>query len=126
MARWLVKTEPSEFSWDDLVRLKKSTWDGVKNPTAAKHLREMAVGELAVVYHTGNQKQAVGIAEVVAAGDPPTLKPKLQLAQPVPLATIKAHAAFAASPLVTIGRLSVLPLSAGEWRALLALAKTTI
>jgi predicted RNA-binding protein with PUA-like domain len=126
MAVWLLKTEPSEFSWDDLVREKRSRWDGVANPTAARHLREMAAGELAIVYHTGNQKRAVGVAEVVAAGDPPTVKPRKTLAAPVGLAAIKAHPAFADSPLVKIGRLSVVPLSAAQWRALLALAKTAL
>jgi predicted RNA-binding protein with PUA-like domain len=126
MNRWLLKTEPSEYAWDDLVRDKKTVWDGVANPMAAKHLRTMAAGELAVVYHTGDERQAIGIAEVVAAGDPPTVKPKKKLAQPVALADLKAHAAFKDSPLVKIGRLSVVPLSAAEWRALLALAKTTM
>jgi predicted RNA-binding protein with PUA-like domain len=126
MAQWLLKTEPSEYAWDDLVRDKKASWDGVANPTAAKHLREMQKGELAIVYHTGGEKQAVGIAEVVAAGDPPSLKPKKKLAAPVTLAQLKAHPAFADSPLVKIGRLSVVPISAAQWRALLALAGTAL
>lgn len=126
MATWLLKTEPSEFSWEDLVRDRRSRWDGVANPTAVRHLRAMAAGELAIVYHTGNQKQAVGIAEVVEAGDVPTVKVKKKLAAPVPLAAIKEHPAFADSPLVKIGRLSVVPLSAAQWRALLALAKTAL
>jgi predicted RNA-binding protein with PUA-like domain len=126
MSTWLLKTEPSEYTYDDLVRDKRTTWDGVVNPTARKHLREMAAGDLAIIYHTGDERQAIGVAEVVAAGDPPTLAPRKPLAQPVPLSAIKAHAAFADSPLVKIGRLSVVPLGAAEWRALLALSKTKI
>jgi predicted RNA-binding protein with PUA-like domain len=124
MTRWLLKTEPSEYSFDDLERDQRTAWGGVANPVALKHLRAMAAGELAIVYHTGSQKRAVGVARVVAAGDPPMLAPVKRLAQPVPLAEIKRAPAFADSPLVKIGRLSVVPLDAAQWRTLLALART--
>ena len=126
MPRWLLKTEPSAYAYEDLERDGTTLWEGVKNPTAARHLRDMAAGDLAVVYHTGGEKRAVGVARVVAAGDPPTLAPVKRLVEPVGLAAIKAHRAFADSPLVKIGRLSVVPLGAAEWRALLALAQTSM
>jgi predicted RNA-binding protein with PUA-like domain len=118
MAYWLIKTEPSEYSYDDLEREKRTAWGGVANPVAARHLREMAPGDLAVVYHTGKERRAVGVAEVVAAGDPPTVAAKRRLAKPVALDAIKASELFADSPLVKIGRLSVVPLTAAQWRML--------
>jgi predicted RNA-binding protein with PUA-like domain len=122
-ATWLLKTEPSEYSYDDLERDGTTRWDGVDNPVARKHLRAMAAGDLAVIYHTGKVKAAVGLATVTAAGEAPTLAAKQRLARPVPLAAIKDHAAFADSPLVKMGRLSVVPLGAAQWRALQSLGR---
>src|SRR5258707_15570076 len=68
---WLVKTEPSTYSFDDLKREGVATWDGVKNPVAMKHLRAMQAGDEVLVYHTGNEKSVIGVAQVVAAGGPP-------------------------------------------------------
>jgi predicted RNA-binding protein with PUA-like domain len=135
MAYWLVKTEPSTYSWGDLVKAKQATWDGVANPAAVANIRKAKPGDLVVVYHTGDEKAAVGLAEVVSAPYDDPKNPKLAvfdlqarqpLAQPVTLAQIKASAAFADSPLVKMGRLSVVSLDATQWKALLALAKTKL
>lgn len=126
---WLLKTEPGEFSFADLEQGGKAVWDGVRNPVALKNLRAMKAGDRVVVYHTGGEKAAVGFAEVTRAAYPdPTaknpklvvveLKPGARLARPVTLAEIKALPAFAESPLVRQGRLSVVPLSAAQWGAL--------
>src|SRR5438067_402024 len=106
MARWLLKTEPDCYSWDNLVKDKKTVWDGVSNALALKHLRTMKKGDLALVYHTGDERAAVGVAEIVSnpytdpkEGDDKLavvdLKPKKKLARPVTLAEIKADPAFA-------------------------------
>jgi len=118
---WLVKTEPSTYSFDDLKREGVATWDGVKNPVAMKHLRAMQAGDEVLVYHTGNEKSVIGTASVVAAGDPPKLKAKGLLARPVTLAEIKQDKAFADSPLVRIGRLSVMPVAPAQYQKLLKL-----
>lgn len=127
MARWLLKTEPDCYSWDHLVKDKKTVWDGVNNALALKHIRTMKKGDLALVYHTGGEKAAVGIAEI--ASDPYTdpkegddklavvdLKPKKKLARPVTLAEIKADPAFEGWDLLRIGRLSVVPVSDAIWK----------
>jgi predicted RNA-binding protein with PUA-like domain len=119
MATWLLKTEPSEYSFDDLVRDKGTTWDGVTNPVAVKHLAAMQKGDEVLVYHTGKERRAVGLATVVAAG--PKLAPGARLARPVGLEEIKAAPAFASSPLVKMGRLSVVPLDAKQWQTILKL-----
>ena len=121
MAYWLVKTEPSTYSFDDLKREGVATWDGVKNPVAMKHLRAMQAGDEVFVYHTGNEKAVIGTASVVAAGDPPKFKAKERLARAVTLAEIKKDKAFADHPLVRIGRLSVMPVAAAQYRRLLTL-----
>ena len=135
MAYWLLKTEPSTYSWADLDKAGKATWDGVTNPTAVANIRKAGKGDLVAIYHTGDEKAAVGVAEVASApyADPKDAKlavfdlvPKKALAQPVTLATIKADPAFADSPLVKIGRLSVVPLDATQWKTLLSLAKTKL
>ncbi len=118
---WLVKTEPSTYSFDDLKREGVATWDGVKNPVAMKHLRAMQVGDEVLVYHTGDEKSVIGTASVVAAGDPPKLKAKGPLARPVTLAEIKQDKAFADMPLVRIGRLSVMPVAPALYQKLLKL-----
>jgi predicted RNA-binding protein with PUA-like domain len=118
---WLVKTEPTAYSFDDLKREGVATWDGVKNPVAMKHLRAMQPGDEVFVYHTGSEKAVIGTATVVAAGDPPKLKAKDRLGRPVTLAEIKQDKAFADSPLVRIGRLSVMPVAAAQYAKLLKL-----
>ncbi|HVP54272.1 MAG TPA: EVE domain-containing protein [Candidatus Eisenbacteria bacterium] len=121
---YLLKTEPSEYSFEDLRRDKTTAWDGVTNPTAVKHLREMAPGARLVIYETGGRSLAVGTASVVSvkAADPkkPVVKIKVgkALAQPVSLAQIKASKLFADSPLVKMGRLSVVPLTKAQYKAL--------
>ena len=126
---WLLKTEPSTYGYDDLEREGRAVWDGVTNPVALRNLRAMKEGDRVVVYHTGDEKAAVGLAEVVRAaypdpkaGDPKLvvvdLKPKGRLAEPVSLADIKKMPLFAESPLVRQGRLSVVPLDAAQWKAL--------
>jgi len=118
---YLLKTEPMVYSFADLEREKTTTWDGVTNPVAVKHLREMKPGERLVIYHTGDEKSAVGTATVgsVDASDPrnPHVKIKVgkAIAKPKSLAEIKARAAFAESPLVRQGRLSVVPLTAAQY-----------
>ena len=121
---YLLKTEPSEYSFEDLQRDKTTTWDGVSNPTAVKHLREMAAGARLVIYETGGRSLAVGTASVVSvdAADPkkPVVKIKVgkSLAKPVSLEQIKADKLFAESPLVRIGRLSVVPLTKAQYKAI--------
>src|SRR5207245_10667131 len=121
---YLLKTEPSEYSFVDLQRDKSTVWDGVSNPVALKHLRGMKPGERLVIYETGDHKSAVGTATVVSvdASDPknPEVKIKVRkpLANPVSLAQIKANKLFADSPLVRMGRLSVVPLTAAQYKAL--------
>jgi len=119
--RYLLKTEPSEYSFSDLQRDKETIWDGVRNPVALRHLREMPAGAKLVIYHTGEERRAVGTARVLAvdAADPKNPRVKIEagkaLAQPVSLAEIKSHKAFANSPLLRQGRLSVVPLSEEQY-----------
>jgi predicted RNA-binding protein with PUA-like domain len=128
---WLLKTEPGEYSYDDLEREKRGRWDGVTNPVALRNLRAMKAGDRVLVYHTGDEKAAVGLAEVVgeAYPDPKAkverlvvvdVEPRGRLVRPVTLAEMKAMAEFAESPLVRQGRLSVVPLTAPQWKAVLA------
>jgi predicted RNA-binding protein with PUA-like domain len=132
MAAWLLKTEPSSYSFDDLVRDRTTSWTGVANPAAQLNLRAMRVGDALVVYHSG-QKAAVGLATVQRAAHPdPTgdgtrvcvaVKAGAPLARPVTLEELKGARAFAGSPLLVQGRLSVVPLTAPQLAALAALAK---
>jgi len=121
---YLLKTEPTAYSFDDLQRDKQTIWDGVTNPVAVRHLREMKAGERLIIYHTGDQKSAVGTASVVSVdpSDPrnPAVKIKVgkAIAKPVTLAEIKAKPLFADSPLVRQGRLSVVPLNAAQYKFL--------
>ena len=126
---WLLKTEPSTYSFQDLVRDGKGVWDGVANPVALKHLRAMAVGDQCFVYHTGAEKRIVGIAKVTKAAypDPKADDPKLvvvdlvpvkAVARPVTLAEVKADPRFADWELVRIARLSVMPVTAERWSAI--------
>jgi predicted RNA-binding protein with PUA-like domain len=134
MAYWLLKTEPSTYSYADLERDKKTTWDGVSNNLALKHLRAMQKGDLALIYHSGNEKAIVGIAEIISApySDPKQKDDRLvvvdvqareRLRTPVPLASVKARKEFARFELVRMPRLSVMPVSRDMWTALLALGK---
>jgi len=122
--RYLLKTEPSVYSFADLQRDGKTVWDGVTNPVAVKHLRAMQPGDELVIYHTGDEKSAVGTATVVSVNnsDPKTplvtIKAGKALTKPVSLAEIKATATFKESPLVRQGRLSVVPLTDPQWRVL--------
>ncbi|HVT87477.1 MAG TPA: EVE domain-containing protein [Tepidisphaeraceae bacterium] len=127
MNYWLLKTEPSTYGWDDLARDRKATWDGVANPVALKHIASMKKGDLALIYHTGDEKAVVGIAQVTSDSYPDPkaddkrmvvvdLKPQKKLAKPVTLATIKADPAFAGWELVRIGRLSVMPVPPDMWK----------
>jgi predicted RNA-binding protein with PUA-like domain len=114
---YLLKTEPSVYSFDNLLRDKTTIWDGVTNPVAVKNLRGMKPGDRLVIYHTGDDKSAVGTAEVVSvdASDPKTPLVKIKsgkaVGAPKSLAEIKGQKLFADSPLVRQGRLSVVPLS---------------
>ena len=118
---YLLKTEPTIYSFADLERDKETIWDGVTNPTAVKHLREMKAGEKLIIYHTGDEKSAMGTATVVSvdAKDPkvPLVKIKLGKAVKTPktLAEIKENKLFADSALVRIGRLSVVPLTEEQY-----------
>ena len=129
---WIVKTEPSTYSFDNLARQKTAVWDGVKNNLALKHLRQMKPGDRVLVYHTGDEKAVVGVAEVASQPypDPKQKDPKLavvdlkageRLPRPVPLAEIKGDRAFADLALVRIGRLSVMPASADQFKRILKL-----
>ena len=114
---YLLKTEPSEYSFGDLQRDKETIWDGVSNPVALKHLRAMQPGDRLIIYETGNVKSAVGAASVVSAEASDAKNPRVQikvgklLPRAVSLAEIKANKLFADTPLVRQGRLSVVPLT---------------
>lgn len=133
-AAWLLKTEPGAYSFDDLVRDKKTVWDGITNPVALRNLREMKAGDRAVIYHTGDEKRAVGFARVARAAYPDPKKDHERLVvvdleagkalpRPVTLAELKSAKAFSESPLVRQGRLSVVPLTGKQLDALEALAR---
>jgi predicted RNA-binding protein with PUA-like domain len=121
---YLLKTEPSEYSFADLQRDKTTVWDGVSNPAAVKNLREMKPGAHLVIYETGSRKSAVGTATVVSvdASDPKNPKVKISagksLSKQISLEEIKTNKIFAGSPLVRQGRLSVVPLTRAQYDAL--------
>ena len=132
MAHWILKTEPSTYSFHDLVKAKRAVWDGVSNPVALRNMREMAVGDEVIIYHTGDEKACVGFARVVKAAypDPKQKDPKLVVvdleagkpfARPVTLAEIKADPVFSDLALVRQGRLSVVPVPLPQWRHLVGL-----
>jgi predicted RNA-binding protein with PUA-like domain len=134
MAWFLFKTEPTTYSFSDLVREQRAVWDGVTNPVALKHLRQAKKGDVVVIYHTGDEKSAVGLAEAVSdaypdpkAGDPKRvvvdLAPREPLPRPVPLAAIRADATLSGTDLVRIPRLSVVPLSEPQFQQVLKLAR---
>ncbi|HUA16692.1 MAG TPA: EVE domain-containing protein [Verrucomicrobiae bacterium] len=121
---YLLKTEPSTYSFSDLRREKTTIWDGVANPVALKNLRGMKPGERLVIYHTGDEKAAVGTAEVVSVDATDARNPQVKIkvghanAKPVTLAEAKANDLFSESPLVRQGRLSVVPLNDAQFRFL--------
>src|SRR5215813_9244336 len=120
---YLLKTEPSEYSFADLQREKETIWDGVSNPVALKNLRSMKPGERLVIYETGAVKSAVGTATVVSVDASDAKNPRVkikvgkELGNQVSLAAVKANKLFAESPLVRQGRLSVVPLNEEQYRA---------
>ena len=132
--RWLMKSEPDAYSWDDLVAEGEGTWDGVRNHRAANNLRAMQVGDQAFFYHSNIGKEIVGITVISQSGltDPTDpdgkwacvkVKPLRKLANPVTLATIMADPALAEMELVRLGRLSVAEVTAEEWDYILRLAE---
>ena len=134
---WLFKEEPAHYSFDALVKDKKTVWSGVKNPLAQKHLRSVKKGDAIFFYHTGNEKAVVGIAKALgdAYADPKEQSGKLavvdvgpvkKLARPVTLAEIKSDSAFKDFALVRISRLSVMPVSNAEWRRIETLATSRL
>ena len=130
---WLFKEEPSHYSFDALVKDKKTVWSGVRNPLAQKHLHAVKKGDRVFYYHTGDERAVVGIAKALrdAYTDPDDdsgkaavvdLGPVKKLARPVTLAEIKADPAFKTFPLVRISRLSVMPVTDAEWSRIEMLA----
>ena len=132
MNYWLLKTEPDTFSWDDLVRDKKTGWDGVRNFQARSHLKAIKQGDQAFVYHTGEEKAVVGIAKVTRENYPDPadnewvaieIAPVKKLKNPVTLAQIKADKRLANMVLVRASRLSVQPVNKEEFDMILALSE---
>ena len=130
---WLFKEEPTHYSYDDLVRDGKTSWTGVRNPLAQKHLRSVAKGDRIFFSHTGDEKAVVGIARAAGAAYPDPadktgklyavdVEPVRKLKAPVTLAAIKADNAFAALPLVRMPRLSVMPIDDEHWKRIEAMA----
>ena len=124
MADYLLKTEPSEYSFADLQKDNATVWDGVSNPVALRNLRGMQPNDRLIIYQTGDDKSAIGTATVVSvdSSDPKSPQVKIKagkaLSKPVSLAQIKANPLFADSPLVRQGRLSVVPLTSAQHKAL--------
>ena len=124
--RWLFKTEPNEYSYNDLEQEKKTVWDGVSNNLALKNMREIRLGDEVLIYHSGDEKAIVGIAEAITDAYPDpnetdekvvvvNLKPKRRLSQPLSLAEIKALEELSDFDLVRLPRLSVMPVSSAQW-----------
>ena len=135
MARWLIKSEPGVYAWEDLVRDGRTSWDGVRNAQARNALRAMRAGDLCLYYHSGAERRVVGVAEVVREAYPdPTandgdwcavdVAPAFPLKGAVPLAAIRAEPSLAGMVLLKQGRLSVSPVSDPEFGRILALGKT--
>ena len=131
MAYWLMKSEPTKYSWDDLVRDGGTDWDGVRNNAARLHLRAMKPGDEAFFYHSMEDKAIVGIMRVAGAQKPDgedgqwvkvPVEPARALARPVTLAEIKAEPELAKMELIRQSRLSVAPVREGEWERILAMA----
>ena len=126
---WLLKTEPTDYSYDQLEQDGRTRWDGVRNPAALKNIRAMKPADRAFLYHTGKEKAVVGVVEIATAPYPDPeandvklvvvdIEPRARLGRPVTLGEIKALPAFEGSPLVRQGRLSVVPLTADQWRTI--------
>jgi predicted RNA-binding protein with PUA-like domain len=137
MAIWLLKTEPSNYSFDDLEHEGETVWDGVRNNAALKNLREMVEGDLALIYHTGDERSIVGTADIVRGSyaDPKADDEKLavcdvrvqkRLARPVTLAEIKARPELKDWDLVRLSRLSVVPVSEEQWEIVQKMAQETL
>jgi predicted RNA-binding protein with PUA-like domain len=133
MNYWLVKSEPGTFSWDDLVRDKKTVWDGVRNFQARNNLKNMKKGDLAFFYHSGEDKAIVGMGKIIKEGYPEPkdnnwvavdIAPDKKLKKPVTLAQIKADKRLVNMVLVKASRLSVQPVKAEEFDLILALSET--
>lgn len=132
MAYWLAKSEPSTYSWDQLVKDKQTVWDGVRNYAARLHLRAMKKGDEVLFYHSNEGTEIVGIAKVAkeAYQDPGTkddwsavdLKPHKKLKKPVTLSQVKADKRLANMALVRLGRLSVQPVTDEEWKIIMEMA----
>jgi predicted RNA-binding protein with PUA-like domain len=131
---WLLKTEPGDFSFDDLERAVSTVWDGVANFTALRHMREVRKGDRALIYHTGNERAVVGTATVLsdAYPDPKLDDPRIvvfdveadeRLPRPVTLAEVKADPAFEGFDLVRLPRLSVMPVPRELWDRILKMAR---
>ena len=136
-AHWLMKSEPFKYSWDDPVRDGRTFWDGVRNYEARNNLAAMRKGDLALYYHSNEGKEVVGVVEVVKESypDPTTdderwvvveIEPRVAFREPVTLGTIKADPKLSEIQLIRRGRLSVVPLTAAEFKHILALGKTTL
>ena len=132
--RWLLKTEPSSYSWAQLERDRRTVWDGVRNALALKHLAAMEKGDEVLVYHTGDEKAVIGLARAVRgaypdpkAGDPRMvvidLEPVRALPRPVTLREMRGNAKLAGFDLLRLPRLSVMPVSAAHWAEILRVAK---
>jgi predicted RNA-binding protein with PUA-like domain len=128
MAHWILKTEPSTYSFDRLVAEKTAVWDGVTNPLALKHIRSMTKGDEVMIYHTGDEKAVVGLASVASApyADPKDaklvvvgLRAGKRVARPVTLAQVRAEPALKDLALVRMPRLSVVPATDAQWRKLM-------
>ncbi len=124
MADYLLKTEPSTYSFADLQKDKETEWDGVSNPVALRNMRGMKPGDGLIIYHTGDEKSAIGTATVVSIDDPNAKNPVViikagkPVKKPVTLAQMKGSKTFADSPIVRQGRLSVVPLTAAQFKML--------
>ena len=131
MAHWLMKSESGVYSWDDLVRDKSTEWDGVRNPTARIHLKAMKTGDEVFFYHSGDERQVVGIMRVTREARPDPKDPNwvsvavepVRPLPPVTLKQIKAEPSLAKMELVRLSRLSVSPVRDEEWRKILEMAK---
>ena len=137
MANWLLKTEPSDYSWADLERDGSTVWDGVGNNLALKHMRQVATGDRAFVYHTGKERCVVGIARVTSDPYPDPkqdedrlvvfdIEPVERLAEPVELKAVKADDFFDDFALTRNPRLSVMPVSAAQWKRIVAMGGGTL
>ena len=133
MGRWILKTEPDSYSWADLLRDRRTVWDGITNALALKNLRTARKGDLAMIYHTGGERAAIGVARLASDPYPDPkladakmavvdLVPGKALARPVTLAELKGEPLFKGSDLLRLGRLSVVPVTEAMWRRIEELA----